>query len=297
MKVDIIKRKGMIGNTLNESYLNEALGEFATQYSIADEISEVVLDMIRLHTDERYFSFKGEYRWKKCNIKIIYSEDSPIKFMSTSAVYQGSSDTEIHIDIKLSRNDVLSLSQNELKNKLIPIIAHELNHGHTVVNTYNATGDIPAYPKLYNKVVNIIQGDIDTNSIVYKFAYGVYITSYLEVPAFVSQTTPDLERLLKNVEYCSVETFKEKIQETEPYTNYKDVLDDTIPEIKRFGISNLAKELQQHEIFLSFQELNLLVRRMKQEAKSALKNVVRNAMIYYEKHVQQSNTKWYKNNF
>lgn len=293
IKKRIIQPKFIIENNISKQMklLNEELGAFNGQYHMANIIADTAINMIRQHrkTNESDFPFK-KYKWKRFRLEIEYSEDSSFLFLNTTATFNGCNDDVVAIIVKLSRNDVLSLTENELKHKLVKIIAHELNHGYTVISTYNNSGHIPNYPNFYSKIVDIIQDNsVDNNSFLYKLSYAIYVTSYIEMPAFVSQTVPQLVKKLKDK--CSYDEFKNAIIETEAYEIYHDILEDIVPQIRKSDVNSLIQEFAEYSIIFSKNDLDKIIDEIENNAKKAIKNIVRNAMRYFYEHVETKNKK------
>lgn len=275
--------------------LNEELGAFKSQYYMADIMANTAMDMIRNHIKEKEVNFPSPYsKWRQFKIEIEYSEDSSMVFYNTTATFEGCNDIKVVVSLKISRNDVLSLSIFELKHKLTKIIAHELNHGYTVISTYNNKGEIPNYPTYYHQMVSIIQDDsINPNSIIYQIAYAVYVTSYLEVPAFVSQTVPQIAASLKN-KNCSYEEFINEIKQTEAYEIYSDILYNLLPKVEKCDKKIIVTELNNYELKMNERILDKLIVQIKQNAEKAIRNIIRNAMIYFHEHIHSKKTDWFQ---
>jgi len=275
--------------------LIEELGAFKEQYTMAYEMANSTIEMIRQHSIKKRFTFKNNgNRWEEYEIIINYSEDNSVLFFQTSAVFEGCSENLIVLKLNLARHDVLSLSTMELVHKIAKIYAHELNHGYAIISSYNKCGDIPNYPVLYNQIINALQErDINPDGVLYRLVYAIYITSYIELPAFVSQTVPELKRKLK-CKTSSYEEFIDAVKNTEAYRLYKDILDITLPMVKKTNGNHLIMALKECDINISNKDLKHILEYIETNAKKALKNIIRNSMIYYHEYVKQNDTDWFK---
>lgn len=285
----------ILTENFNYNLLVEELGAFKEQYSMAYEMAKSTIEMIRLHLIKKQFVSKNdESRWGKYEININYSEDANMLFSQTSAVFEGCSDNLIVLKLNLARHDVLSLTTVELEHKIAKIYAHELNHGYAIISSYNKRGDIPNYPVLYNQIVRILQAkDINPDGVLYRLAYAIYITSYIELPAFVSQTVPELKRILKD-KTPSYDDFIDAVKNSEAYSLYEDILNRTLPMVRKIDSHNLMKTLKEYDIIVNKKELKHILDYIEINAKKGIKNIVRNSMIYYHEHMQQNNTDWFK---
>ena len=297
--INILKPRYVIQeNTLSDSQiLTEELGAFNTQYVMADIMANTAIEMIKYHVKEKECVFPNvNCRWKEYKIEIVYPEDSPLLFFNTTATFNGCNDTKVVVLLKIAKNDILALSAFEFRAKLTKIIAHELNHGYTIISTYKSKGDIPNYPRYYHQMMSIIQDNsIDPESLVYKLAYAFYASSYIELPAFVSQTVPQIANSLKN-KNCSYEVFKKEIKKTESYKLYSDILGNILPNIEACDKESLIIELNSYDVKINVQKLNKLLLHIKNNSEKALKNIVRNSMIYFHEHIQSKKTDWFQKN-
>ena len=127
--------------------INEALGEFPQQYTLAKEIAKKVINMIKTHDKNLEFEPSTNNKFKTVQIELEYSEDdesfkSLIDVRPTSGTFNGVNDDTVAVKFFIARNDVLKQTYDKLEQTIYHIAVHELNHGYVILNQakYNEKG-------------------------------------------------------------------------------------------------------------------------------------------------------------
>ena len=144
--------------------------------------------------------------------------------------------------------------------------------------------EIDSPPNYYDTAVYMMN-ELDENTIAYWYARGLYVTYYHEMNAIISQTHVQMFNQIGYGKPHTNDEIKKALVKTEPYNIYSTLLYDIIPTIKNMSddeiINNIVNVfndiIKNNGITVNFIKQSL--KKMENNAKLALHNVCRNAMI------------------
>lgn len=287
--------------TKNE-IINEALGEFPQQYTLAKEIANKVINMVKIHDKKLKFIPSINNKFKNVIIDIDYSEDDEefknlVDVRPTSAMFNGVNDDTVRIKFFIARNDVLKQNYDNLEQTIYHISAHELNHAYVVLNQakYNEKGNrelVNPLPEWYDKCIDFLQ-NYTRNDIAYQFVQSLYACHEKELKAIVSETTPQLEIYLEKVKVKDRNAFVNALENIEPFQRYYEILYKVLPEVDN-NKDKLINCLNFWNFNVDEKKFKEICNLIKQKANIALNYVQKNAMLYFHRFVKHDKTDWFK---
>lgn len=282
--------------------INEALGEFPQQYTLAKEIASKVISMVKIHDKKLRFTPLTDNKFNTVIINIDYSEDDAdfknlIDIRPTCGQFNGVNDDTVSIKFFIARNDVLKQSYGDLEQTIYHIAAHELNHGYVVLaqSKYNEKGNrdlVNPLPEWYDKCIVFLQ-NYTRNDIVYQFIQGLYACHEKEMKAIVSETTPQIEIYLDKVGEDDRESFIEALENSESFQRYYEILYKVLPEVNN-NKDRLINCLNFWNFNVDERKFDNMYKFIQQKANIALNYVQRNSMLYFHRFVKHDKTDWFK---
>ena len=282
--------------------INEALGEFPQQYTLAKEIAKKVINMIKTHDKNLEFEPSTDNKFKTVQFELEYSEDderfkSLIDVRPTSGTFNGVNDDTVAVKFFIARNDVLKQTYDKLEQTIYHIAVHELNHGYVILNQakYNEKGGkdlITPLPEWYNTCVIFLQ-NYKHNDIAYQFVQGLYACYEKEVKAIVSETTPQIENYLDKVGRNDRNSFITALENSESFQRYYIILHKVLPNVEE-NKEKIIKCLDFWGFDVNDKTFNDLLRFVRQRASVALHYIQKNAMLYYHRFIKHEKTDWFE---
>lgn len=277
-------------------FIDEALGSFDGQQKIADQIASRVVMMWENNetTTQQAIAMNGETIPLEIEIERTDSLMGYTRAEIDALGHRGNNETVftgLKIKVILSQFDAFSLRGNELKNKLLPIISHELMHGN-MFSLRLAKGDEIDLVPWYETVVKIIGNERD--GVPKDFAYSMYACYFYERQAIISSTYTQLlekfnedrrdfirrkaDGMDKESAYgYALKLYKKELMETEAYQTYSTV-------------SHLCKNMSKEDISFTedvFKKYGYAINagkeadRMALISEEALKDVSRNGSLFF----------------
>lgn len=280
----------------DNEFVNEALGSFDKQNEIAGQIVDILADMWKNNETSGHKDIVLNGETIPLELEIDRS-DSLTDYTRAEMNAMGHKDdggtvfTGLKMKVTISQFDAYSLRGNDLKDKLLPIVAHELMHGNMFSLRIGHGKDIGTV-KWYDTVVRILKGE--KNETVRKFAYSMYACYFYERQAIISSTYsqllemfgPDRIEFLKNktksmdkqmaYDYL-LKIYKNGLFETEAFQTYS-------------MVSRFCKELTAGDIYIINRIFIKYGYEIKAEdetdhmlnvANEALKDVARNGSLFF----------------
>ena len=282
--------------------INEALGEFPMQYISAKEIAEKTLSMIKKHIKKLTYKSKVGAKFETVIINVQYSQDDEdfrmmLDVRPTHGTFAGVNDTTISISFFIARNDILSLTDNELINKIYSIAVHELNHGYVILSQakYNQKRGkelVNSLPEWYDKCINFLQ-NYKRVDIAYGFVQALYACYEKEINAIVSETTPQISNYMVNKNKQDRDTFIEALENSEPFQRYYNALYEVLPQIKE-NKDRLISVLNFWKFDFNEKTFDEICDFIERKSTMALKYVEKNAMLYYHNNIKLGKTDWFE---
>ena len=282
--------------------INESLGEFSMQYILAKEIAEKTLSMIKKHTKKLTYKSKVGAKFETVIINVQYSQDDEdfrmmLDVRPTHGTFAGVNDTTISISFFIARNDILSLTDNELINKIYSIAVHELNHGYVILSQakYNQKRGkelVNSLPEWYDKCINFLQ-NYKRVDIAYGFVQALYACYEKEINAIVSETTPQICNYMVNKNKQDRDTFIEALENSEPFQRYYNALYEVLPQIKE-NKDRLISVLNFWKFDFNEKTFDEICDFIERKSTMALKYVEKNAMLYYHNNIKLGKTDWFE---
>ena len=258
--------------------INEKWGAFEGQYDLSKEISNVLYDMLLKNENKRCFHTKHN---KIQMVDLSYVLD--IYSLTPQGVIKGlnSENGKLIMEFKIPPK-IIVMPKDKVIKMLINVVTHELMHGYIflkrIEHNVNQIEDAPDY---YDKLIDILQY-VNNNSILYKFAYGLYSIYYQESNAIISQTSEQIRILLNGKEKTN-NNIRNALKETESYIIYYNILVDLIPFIRKMSneeiIEKLINPLKNYGIFFSIKDINKKCKLMKIVAEHSINSIIKNAMF------------------
>lgn len=286
------------GELLNESLcvklLTEKWGAFEGQYELAKEIGQVVYDML-MHSKKNIIYYTHHEYIKIVEINV---DKSHFYFQPHGNIYGlNSEEGKLMININIPTSYIMQDKEFVLE-RLIDVVTHELMHGEIFLKKveHNATRleDAPSY---YPLLMNIMRRQ-EEDSILYKFARGLYVTYYHESQSMVSQTYNQLINILGDKTYTN-SNIKDALKNIEVYDIFNKIIHDLVPFLEGqsddFLINELIQPLKVYGINFSLNDIKNRIKEMKFIADHTLRDIMRNAMLLKVNENQHKKIKDLKN--
>ena len=279
------------------NYINEALGSFDKQYDLGKEVTGHIIEMWEGNEANREIVISLDGEDIPFNIEVRKSDDL-ITHTRAEILPKGHRAnngeitlTGLDLAVVLSQFDAHSLRKEELREKLLPIITHELMHGNIFSKRITNKKDIDI-ASWYGTIVRILKDE--SNEKIRTFAYAMYACYYHERQAIISSTYSQLAKMYgkqrldfmkgkvahmekKDAYEFILRAYKKDIMETEAHQTYT-------------YIKDFCNELNDDDFFLIdtvFQKYGLNIntkneaKKLKLISNEALKDVVRNGSLFF----------------
>lgn len=278
------------------SFINESLGSFNKQSDIASTLSKQIVSM--LDNDKKEKDIKIEIDGEIIDIQLVLVRSSSLlnKTYATTEPYGNVENgniilTKLVFTVYISQFDVLSYDRDNLFNKLVSIINHELMHGNVFSKRISNKQDINIVD-WYSGIKNIISNE--KNDLARKVAYSLYACYYHERQSIISSTyTQLLEIFTENrltfirnkIKDFSTEEkygylskiYKENLIKTESYQTFL-MIRNICERLTKDEIKMLGKIFNGYGININ---LNKEVNKMKIISNEAIKDVCRNGSLFF----------------
>lgn len=282
------------------SFINESLGSFNRQIDIANVLSKEILDMLDNGNKEKDISI--EINGEKIDTQLVLVRSSSLlhKTYATTEPYGEVNDgniilTKLVFTVYISQFDVLSYDRNNLFNKLISVINHELMHGNIFSKRISNKQGINIVD-WYDGINNIIYNE--RNDLARNIAYSLYACYFHERQSIISSTYAQLLEIFNEDRIsfirnkvkdfsdeekynCLLKVYKENLVKTESYQTFlmienicKNISNNEIRVIKNifkgYGINiDLGKEIEKMELI----------------SHEAIKDVCRNGSLFFHEYL------------
>lgn len=295
-----------------EQLLNEALGEFPNQYDLAGEIADAVNDMIPRHEITKEYQSNVSTPFKRVELIVEYSEDSPqggwlIDARPTKGSFLGADFDAVQLKFFIARNDVLGKRSEDLWKTIFHIAVHELNHAYVLVAQakYNMAWNkkkgvdeqkplVNPLPEWYEPITKFL-AKYNHQDTAYRFAQALYSCHEKEMTAIVSETTPQLYNELGKTVRVAKHEFLVALKETESFQRFYTNLYKTLPEIRNADKQLILTIYGTSEVPITDEKtLEELIKFVEKKSAVGLEYVVRNSMLYYNEHLSDTKTDWFK---
>ena len=280
------------GEKLNEEYenictliLNESLGAFENQYSICKEIAPIILDMYKTHNASNVVKLEIKCPIKEVHINV--NKDIP---KGTMIMYTYGNINRINnelgiigVNIFIPQSFAITKDDEFILKEIENCIAHEFMHGNIFLKRLDNNLEVLDAPQEYETYLTIIR-ETDNNSILYKYAYGMYSTYYQEMQAIISQSSVQLRNIL-NKPNASNDEIKEALKQTEAYQIYTQNAYDLgayLESTKDDDIiwEYLSNELLKYGININTKTLEKNIKKIINRSNVAIFKIMKNAMHY-----------------
>ena len=279
------------GTVTNDMYINEALGLFPQQNELVKNLTDTVLEMLKMDVENKQIMFSDNII-KGVNLTVKQYFDMAYNQMSNAEIL-GIKDDILYIILKLSKYDRLSLSVNSLKHKIASCLSHELNHGYVTLSKYYNSNVIEEIPDEYQKYLSIYN-DNSVLEEIRDLAYIYYSTYSFEKQAMIPQDYQELSGFFENSkENITIDNFKKALKNTNTYWTFYTGLNHDIPNIEMFlkNELNLKKTISvfnSHGLKLNNNYLLKKIKKAKSIYESVLKDICRCAIAYYYDNVEKN---------
>lgn len=282
------------------SFINESLGSFNKQSDIATTLSRQIISM--LDNDEKTKDTKIEIDGEIIDIQLVLVRSSSLlnKTYATTEPYGEVDDgniilTKLVFTVYISQFDVLSYDRDNLFNKLVSIINHELMHGNIFSKRISNKQDINIVD-WYNGIKNIIGNE--RNDLARNVAYSLYACYYHERQSIISSTYTQLLEIFtenrltfirnKIKDFSSEEKYdylskiyKENLIKTESYQTFL-MIRNICERLTKDDIKMLEKIFNGYGVKIN---LNKEINKMKIISNEAIKDVCRNGSLFFNEYL------------
>ena len=288
----------LLNESVDVEYINESLGGFGAQYTEADKLSNAVITMLNggFNDFETSIDIDGVNMPIKIHLEV---NDSLLSAMNFKIDPRGKH-TENGVKISyLQMNGAIpsfvrnTMKETELKDKIKNQVSHELMHGNIFSKRAESGVEIDDAPRNYIQIIQVLE-NLDYG-IIREIAYAMYVSYYQERQAVVSSEYSQLLELIKprDIEELKrqkydyiLNVFKNSIKKTESYYTYNYIKNKLCPYIESLPqekINEISLELAKYGILFN-NGLKSEMKKIYKMADGALRDVVRNAALFFNTH-------------
>lgn len=288
----------LLNESVDVEYLNESLGGYNKQYETAGKLSDAIITMLNggFNDFETSIDIDGVNMPIKIHIDMTDSLLSTMNFKIDPRGKHAESNVKINY---LQMNGTIPsfiknvLKETELKDKIKNQISHELMHGNIFSKRAESGVEIDDMPSMYPKIIQVLE-KVDYG-IIREIAYAMYVSYYQERQAVISSEYSQLSELIKPRDIERLKTqkydyvlnvFKSSIEKTESYYTYNYIKNKLCPYIESLPqekINEISSDLAKHGILFT-NGLKNEMKRIYKMADGALRDVVRNAALFFNTH-------------
>lgn len=286
---------------LNEiSFINESLGSFNRQIDIANVLSKEILDMLDNGNKEKDINI--EINGEKIDTQLVLVRSSSIlhKTYATTEPYGEVNDgniilTKLVFTVYISQFDVLSYDRNNLFNKLVSIINHELMHGNIFSKRISNKQDINIVD-WYDGINNIIYNE--RNDLARNVAYSLYACYFHERQSIISSTYTQLLEIFNEDRISFIRNKVKDFSDEEKYNYLLKVYKENLVKTESYQtflmIENICKNISNNEIrvikniFKGYGiniDLGKEIEKMELISHEAIKDVCRNGSLFFHEYL------------
>ena len=286
---------------LNEiSFINESLGSFNRQIDIANVLSKEILDMLDNGNKEKDINI--EINGEKIDTQLVLVRSSSLlhKTYATTEPYGEVNDgniilTKLVFTVYISQFDVLSYDRNNLFNKLVSIINHELMHGNIFSKRISNKQDINIVD-WYDGINNIIYNE--RNDLARNVAYSLYACYYHERQSIISSTYAQLLEIFNEDRISFIRNKVKDFSDEEKYNYLLKVYKENLVKTESYQtflmIENICKNISNNEIrvikniFKGYGiniDLGKEIEKMELISHEAIKDVCRNGSLFFHEYL------------
>lgn len=281
------------------SFINESLGSFNRQIDIANVLSKEILDMLDNGNKEKDISI--EINGEKIDTLVLVRSSSLLhKTYATTEPYGEVNDgniilTKLVFTVYISQFDVLTYDRNNLLNKLISIINHELMHGNIFSKRMSNKQDINIVD-WYDGIKNIIYNE--RNDLARNVAYSLYACYYHERQSIISSTYTQLLEIFNEDRISFIRNKIKDFSDEEKYNYLLKVYKENLVKTESYQtflmIENICKNISNSEvsviknIFKGYGiniDLGKEIEKMKLISHEAIKDVCRNGSLFFHEYL------------
>ena len=286
---------------LNEiSFINESLGSFNRQIDIANVLSKEILDMLDNGNKEKDINI--EINGEKIDTQLVLVRSSSLlhKTYATTEPYGEVNDgniilTKLVFTVYISQFDVLSYDRNNLFNKLVSIINHELMHGNIFSKRISNKQDINIVD-WYDGINNIIYNE--RNDLARNVAYSLYACYFHERQSIISSTYTQLLEIFNEDRISFIRNKVKDFSDEEKYNYLLKVYKENLVKTESYQtflmIENICKNISNNEIrvikniFKGYGiniDLGKEIEKMELISHEAIKDVCRNGSLFFHEYL------------
>ena len=282
---------------LNEiSFINESLGSFNKQIDIANVLSKEILEMLDNGNKKKDISI--EINGEKIDTQLVLVRSSSLlhKTYATTEPYGEVNDgniilTKLVFTVYISQFDVLSYDRNNLFNKLISVINHELMHGNIFSKRISNKQGINIVD-WYDGINNIIYNE--RNDLARNVAYSLYACYFHERQSIISSTYAQLLEIFNEDRISFIRNKVKDFSDEEKYNYLLKVYKENLVKTESYQtflmIENICKNISNNEIsvikniFKGYGiniDLGKEIEKMELISHEAIKDVCRNGSLFF----------------
>ena len=281
-------------------FINESLGSFNRQIDIANVLSKEILDMLDNGNKEKDISI--EINGEKIDTQLVLVRSSSLlhKTYATTEPYGEVNYgnvilTKLVFTVYISQFDVLSYDRNNLFNKLVSIINHELMHGNIFSKRISNKQDINIVD-WYDGINNIIYNE--RNDLARNVAYSLYACYFHERQSIISSTYAQLLEIFNEDRISFIRNKVKDFSDEEKYNYLLKVYKENLVKTESYQtflmIENICKNISNNEIsvikniFKGYGiniDLGKEIEKMKLISHEAIKDVCRNGSLFFHEYL------------
>jgi len=306
ISLSILEEKNLENCLLKEpilkeiSFINESLGSFNRQIDIANVLSKEILDMLDNGNKEKDINI--EINGEKIDTQLVLVRSSSLlhKTYATTEPYGEVNDgniilTKLVFTVYISQFDVLSYDRNNLFNKLVSIINHELMHGNIFSKRISNKQDINIVD-WYDGINNIIYNE--RNDLARNVAYSLYACYYHERQSIISSTYTQLLEIFNEDRISFIRNKVKDFSDEEKYNYLLKVYKENLVKTESYQtflmIENICKNISNNEvsviknIFKGYGiniDLGKEIEKMELISHEAIKDVCRNGSLFFHEYL------------
>lgn len=263
--------------------ITEELHSFNTQYSLAQELTNIVINMLHSNVMEYTYTINNNETLHQVTFTIATNTSYPkARIMSVNQESKA-----IGLEI-LIPNTYKQIPLGDFQRMLLHTITHELMHSYIFINRIGNSQTIEDAPQYYENLLQIAN-QMDDDTLAHQMAILMYSTYYHESQAIISQTAIDVKMILKqnNNMNPTASDILEVLRKTEGYNLIANSLKRFIPHILRTNDSVIQTKIvdvfHQFQIPCDVKTIRSSCKKMKPQLMKMMRKIAKNAMLAYDK--------------
>lgn len=257
---------------------------FDGQYRLANEIADEVLQHVMMKNSKFVIDVNyGPFSSVDVTVELIDGEDC------RGNIYRINDEkNKIWIKIFIGKFSFKGKNYQQIKNKLLIPIVHELMHGNIFLNrmkSNNVADDkVDETPNYYENLIHAMN-DIEPGSDSYIFSRALYLSYYQETQAMISQVWAEMRNLFsEKAQILTKNDFKYALLHIDLYKDVSDsiwicrrMLDEYYTRVKVF------EELQTYGIEFDEKRNHSIIKRILNRLIKMKKKLINTAYFYFKK--------------